>query len=369
MINLPYEKQLAVKQRKLTELLGEYGRIEKIIGMDNPEHYRNKVHAAFGYDRNKGIVSGIYQPESHKIVPVNTCAIEDIIADDIICTIREMMPKYKITAYDEIRCTGFLRHVLVKRSFSTGEIMVVLVVTEPVFKLQKYFVKELTDRYPEIESIILNINDRFTPVVLGRQEKVIYGREYIEDELCGLKFRISAKSFYQINPLQTEVLYSKAIEFAGLTGNEYVLDAYCGTGTIGLTASSYAEKVAGVEINKDAVKDAIANAKANGIKNCWFTCADAGSYMEEMSAAKERCDVVFMDPPRAGSDEKFIASMLKLAPKKIVYISCNPETLSRDLKLICRGKYKVKAIQPVDMFPQTKHVENVVLLKKINNAK
>ena len=362
MLNLPYEKQLAIKQKKLTELLGKYGKIEKIIGMENPKHYRNKVHAAFGFDKNKGIISGIYQPESHKIVPVSACAIEDETADAIINTIRQMMPEYKITAYDERKCTGFLRHVLVKRSFSTGEIMVVLVVTDPVFKLQKHFVKALTDKYPNIKSIILNINDRFTPVVLGRQEKLIYGRDYIEDELCGLTFRISAKSFYQINPVQTEVLYNTAIEFAELTGKEYILDAYCGTGTIGLTASKYAEKAAGVEINRDAVKDAIANAKANGIKNCWFTCADAGDYMEEMTAAKEKCDVVFMDPPRSGSDEKFIASLLKLAPKKIVYISCNPETLARDLELICKSKYKVQKIQPVDMFPHTNHVETVVQL-------
>ena len=364
MHNLPYEVQLAQKQKELKNLLGDFCRVERIIGMEYPYNYRGKVHAAFGTDGKGRTVSGIYRPNSHEIVPVKSCLIEDKTADEIISCIRGMMPAYKITAYNERRDVGFLRHVLVKRSFSTGEIMVVLVVTEPIFKLQKPFIKELTEKFPEIKTVILNVNDRYTPVVLGRQEKVIYGDGYIEDELCGLRFRISAKSFYQVNPVQTEVLYNTAIEFAGLTGKEYVLDAYCGTGTIGLTASRLCAKVAGVEINRDAVRDAISNAKANKIENCRFTCADAGDFMREMAAAGEKCNVVFMDPPRAGSDERFIGSMLKLAPDRIVYISCNPETLARDLKLITKDKYKVERIQPVDMFPHTRHVETVCLLSR-----
>ena len=362
MQNLPYEQQLAIKQKQLKELLGEFCKVEPIIGMDEPYHYRSKIHAAVGIDAKGKIVSGIYQPESHKIVPVKNCLIEDETADRIIETIRQMMPEFKITAYDERRDTGFLRHILVKRSPSTKQVMVVLVATSPIFKLQKPFLKKLLEKHPEITTVILNVNDRYTPVILGRQEKVLFGNGYIEDILCGYKFRISASSFYQINPKQTEVLYNTAINFAGLAGKEYVLDAYCGTGTIGITASGFAGKVAGVEINKDAVKDAIANAKANNVKNCWFTCADAGEYMSAMAAEKEKCDVVFMDPPRSGSDEKFIDSMLKLAPERIVYVSCNPETLARDLKMITKGKYRVKKIQPVDMFPHTNHVETVVLL-------
>ena len=363
--NLPYDEQLLFKQRMAVSLLGEFGYVEDIIGMENPTHYRNKVHAAFGVDKKKNkIISGVYQSGTHAIVPVDECMIEDKIADEIILDIRKMLPSFKIQAYDERTGTGYLRHVLVKRGFSTNEIMVVLVVTNPIFKNQKPFVKKLLELHPEISTIIMNINDRFGPMVLGEREKVLFGKGYIEDILCGYRFRISAQSFYQINPVQTEKLYNIAVDYAGLKGTELVLDAYCGTGTIGITASGKAKQVIGVEIVKDAVKDAIANAKLNGLKNCWFTAGDAGKYMEEMVAEGTKPDVVFMDPPRAGSDERFLNSLIKTAPKKVVYISCNPETLQRDLNHLIRGGYRVKKIQPVDMFPFTKHLETVVLLTK-----
>lgn len=368
--NLPYEEQLLFKQRMAVSLLGEFGYVEDIIGMENPTHYRNKVHAAFGIDKKKNkIISGVYQSGTHAIVPVDECMIEDKISDEIILSIRKMLPSFKIHAFDERSGTGFLRHVLVKRGFSTNEIMVVLVVTNPIFKNQKPFVKKLLELHPEISTIIMNINDRFGPIVLGEREKVLYGKGYIEDILCGYRFRISAQSFYQINPVQTEKLYKIAVDYAGLKGDELVLDAYCGTGTIGITASGKAKQVIGVEIVKDAVKDAIANAKLNGLKNCWFTAGDAGKYMEEMVAEGTRPDVVFMDPPRAGSDERFLNSLIKTAPKRVVYISCNPETLQRDLNHLIRGGYRVKKIQPVDMFPFTKHLETVVLLSRKNDGK
>ena len=363
--NLPYAEQLLFKQRMAVSLLGEFGYVEDIIGMENPTHYRNKVHAAFGIDKKKNkIISGVYQSGTHAIVPVDSCMIEDEIADKIILDIRNMLPSFKIHAYDERSGTGFLRHVLVKRGFSTNEIMVVLVVTSHIFKLQKPFVNKLLELHPEISTVIMNINDRYGPMVLGEREKVLYGKGYIEDILCGYRFRISAQSFYQINPVQTEKLYKIAVDYAGLKGDELVLDAYCGTGTIGITASGKAKQVIGVEIVKEAVKDAIANAKLNGLKNCWFTAGDAGKYMEEMVAEGTRPDVVFMDPPRAGSDERFLNHLIKTAPKKVVYISCNPETLQRDLNHLIRGGYRVKKIQPVDMFPFTKHLETVVLLTK-----
>lgn len=365
MQNLPYSQQLAVKQKRVGALLGRYGKIAPIIGMDEPYHYRNKCHAAFGLDAKGKIISGIYQSSEHRIVPVDSCMIEDEKADEIIREIRGMMRSFKMTAYDERRDTGWLRHVLIKRSRSTGEIMVVLVATSPVFKLQKPFLKALLEKFPEITTVILNINAAYTPVVLGEQEKVLFGPGYITDELCGLRFRISAKSFYQINPLQTEILYRTAIDFAGLTGNETVLDAYCGTGTIGLTAAGKCGSVSGVEINRDAVRDAIKNAKENGITNVWFTCADAGEFMLGMAEDRQSCDVVFMDPPRAGSDEKFLSSLLKMKPKRVVYISCNPETLARDLRTLTAGGYQVKRIQPVDMFPHTEHVECVVLMSRV----
>ena len=364
--NMSYAEQLLHKQKKEVSLLGRFGHVEEIMGMDHPLHYRNKVHAAFGLDRNRRVVSGIYQPGSHAIVPVDACMIEDKLADKIIVSTRKLLPAFKIQVYDERSGSGWLRHVLVRRGFATGQVMVVLVAVSPIFKLQKPFLAKLLTLHPEISTVVLNINDRFGPVVLGRRDKVIYGPGYIEDILCGKRYRISPSSFYQINPTQTEKLYSAAVEFAGLTGKETVLDAYCGIGTIGLTASDRAKQVIGVELNGDAVKDAIVNARLNGVKNCWFTQGDAGKYMEQMVADGHRPDVVFMDPPRSGSDERFIGSLLKAAPKRIVYVSCNPETLARDLDMICQGGYRVQRIQPVDMFPYTNHIETVVLLSRKN---
>lgn len=365
--NLSYERQLQFKQGQLISLLGEFGHVENIIGMDDPLHYRNKVHAAFGLDGRRNIVSGVYKPGSHAIVPVDSCMIEDELADKIICTIRSMLREFKIQVYDERGGSGWLRRVLVRRGFATGEVMVVLVAVSPIFKLQKPFLKKLLELHPEISTVILNINDRFTPVILGKREKVIYGSGYIEDILCTHRFRISPSSFYQVNPVQTEVLYRKAVEFAALTGSETVLDAYCGIGTIGITASDKAKQVVGVEINQAAVRDAITNARLNSIKNCWFTVGDAGEYMQQMLRDGHRPDVVFMDPPRAGSDERFISSLLAAAPERIVYISCAPDTLARDLRLITAGGYTVQKIQPVDMFPFTEHIECVVKLEKITH--
>ena len=242
--------------------------------------------------------------------------------------------------------------------------MVVLVLGSPILPSSNNFVKALRKEHPEITTVVLNINDRKTSMILGEREKVLYGKGFIRDELCGCTFRISPKSFYQVNPVQTEILYQKAIEFAHLTGKESVIDAYCGIGTIGLIASGHAKEVVGVELNKDAVKDAILNAKENQIRNVRFSQGDAGEFMEAMAAEGNSMDVLFMDPPRAGSDEKFMASAVKMGPEKIVYISCNPETLARDLKYLTKKGYQVKKIQPVEMFAFTEHVETVCLLSK-----
>ena len=362
--HMSYEQQLRHKQARMIRLLGEFGHVEDIIGMAKPMHYRNKVHAALGLDRRRKPVAGIYKSGSHEIIPVDNCLISDEKSNEIIRTVLRLLPEFKIQYFDERSGSGWLRHILVRRGFVSGEIMLVLVSVSPIFKLQKPFLKKLLQLHPEISTVVLNINDRFGPVVLGDREKVIYGEGSIEDTLCGLRFRISSRSFYQINPVQTEKLYKTAIDYAALTGEETVLDAYCGIGTIGLCASGRAKQVIGVELNRDAVRDAIANAKLNGIKNCWFTAADAGEYMEKMAKDGHRPDVVFMDPPRSGSDERFIKSLLKTKPRRIVYISCGPDTLARDLKLICSGGYKAERIQPVDMFPYTEHVETVVLLSR-----
>ena len=361
---LPYEEQLAKKQRLAEELFASFGPVAPILGADEPLHYRNKVHAAFGLDRQRQVVSGVYQPGSHAIVPVESCLIEDETADRVIAAVRALLPKLKIPVYDERRGSGWLRHVLVRRGFATGQLMVVLVAVSPVFKNQKAFLSELLGRFPEIRTVVLNVNDRFGPVVLGPKSKVLYGDGYIEDELCGLRFRLSPSAFYQINHAQCEKLYAKAIDFAGLTGTEMVLDAYCGVGTIGLCAAAKAGQVIGVELNREAVKDAIANAKRNGIKNAWFTAGDAGAYMEAMLREGGRPDVVLMDPPRAGSDRHFLDSLLRCAPKRVVYVSCGPDTLRRDLEILTRGGYRVDALQPVDMFPFTEHVETVVKMTR-----
>ncbi len=364
--NMTYEEQLSFKQAKTIKYLGRFGHVEEIIGMDEPFNYRNKVQAAFGMTRGGKIISGVYQSSSHNIVLVDECMLEDKIADKIIVDIRKMLPKFKLTAYNEDTGKGFLRHVLVKRGFTTGEVMVVLVTGSNIFPAKKDFLSALLRQHSEITTVIWNVNPHKTSLVLGKKEEVLYGSGYIEDILCGKRFRISAKSFYQINPIQTEKLYSTAIDFAGLTGKETVLDAYCGIGTIGLVALDKAKQVIGVELNEDAVRDAVMNARLNSAKNIRFFCADAGKFMVGMAEAKEKVDVVFMDPPRAGSDIPFLKSIATLRPEKVVYVSCNVETQARDLIFLCRNGYKVKKIQPVDMFPHTNHVETVVQLVRKN---
>lgn len=364
--NLSYGEQLRLKQSRVVRLLKKFAHVEPIIGMDNPYHYRNKVQAAFYTDRRGKIISGVYQSGTHHVVGIDSCLIEDETADKIIVAVRKLLPSFRMTTYNEDSRAGFLRHVLVKRGFSTGEVMLVLVTAAPVFPSKNNFVKAIRSQFPEITTVIQNINPYATNLVLGDRQNVLYGKGYIEDILCGCRFRISPKSFYQINPVQTEVLYGKAIEFANLRGSETVLDTYCGIGTIGIIAAKRgAGRVIGVELNGDAVKDAIVNAKANGLSNIRFFNGDAGEFMREVSEEDERPDVAFMDPPRAGSTELFLDSLIKMSPKTVVYVSCNPETLARDLEyLTANSGYRVRKIQPVDMFPHTQHVECVVLLTK-----
>ena len=366
-----YEEQLKIKEKMVGKLMGKFCKVYPIAGMENPYHYRNKVHAVFDRDRKGNIISGVYKEGTHQVIPVESCMIEDQLADQIIGTIRKLAKSFKIKTYDEDTGYGLLRHVLVKRGFATGQVMVVIVTGSPVFPSRNNFVKALLKEHPEITTIVHNINDKRTSMVLGDREKTMYGKGYIEDILCGKKFRISAKSFYQVNPVQTEVLYKKAIEAAGFTGTEYVIDAYCGIGTIGMIACDYVDSVIGVELNKDAVRDAIGNAKGNQIKNIRFVCDDAGRFMVKMAAAAERDksvrlpDVVLMDPPRSGSDEAFLRSMVKMGPEKVVYVSCNPETLERDVRWLEKHGYKAKGVWPVDMFPFTEHIECVCLLVKL----
>lgn len=363
---MSYEQQLKEKEQAVRRLMKGIGEVSPIIGAKEPYHYRNKVHAVFSRQKNGEIVSGIYQEGSHRVVPVDKCQIENEKADEIIVSVRKLLKSFKIKVYDEDTDFGLLRHVMVRTGYVSGQIMVVLVVRSPIFPSKNNFVKALRAVHPEITTIVLNVNERKTNMVLGERNITIYGKGYIEDTLCGCTFRISPTSFYQINPVQTERLYKTAMMLARLNKRNVVIDAYCGIGTIGMVAAKTVKEVIGIELNAEAVRDANANAKRNHMDNIRFVQGDAGKFMEGMADREEQVDVVFMDPPRSGSDEAFLKSLLVLAPKKIVYISCNPETQARDLRVLCKRDYQVETIQPVDMFPFTTHVETVCLL---NNRK
>lgn len=363
-LDIPYEEQLKKKQAQMQALLGRFCKVYPIKGMDNPFHYRNKVHAVFGHRKGE-IISGVYEAGTHNLVPVESCMIEDEKADEIIGTIRGMLKSFKIKTFDEDTGYGLLRHVMIRRGFVTNEIMVVLVTASPVFPSKNNFVKALREKHPEITTIVQNINGRGTSMVLGDREHVLYGKGYIEDVLCGCRFRISPRSFYQVNPVQTEYLYGKAIELAGLTGKELVLDAYCGIGTIGMIASKQAKTVIGVELNSDAVKDAIQNAKMNGIKNIRFFCNDATKFMMQMAMAGDTVDVVLMDPPRSGSTEEFIRAVAAVKAKRVVYVSCGPDTLARDLEIFAKCGYRAQGAWPVDMFAFADHTECIVKLERM----
>ena len=362
LTRLSYAEQLQWKQQRVAELLDGICEVRPILGMDDPFHYRNKVHAVLTVDKAGRPISGVYAMGTHRVVPVRHCLIEDRRADRIIQTIVAMLPAYKLRIYNEYTHRGFLRHILIRTGHVTGQIMVVLVATSLEFPGKKAFVQELIQRHPEITTVVLNCNQRETSMVLGTKEITLYGEGYMEDELCGKRFRISPQSFYQVNAKQCELLYRTAIDAAQLTGAETLLDAYCGTGTIGLCASDGCKQLIGVELNADAIRDAKENARRNGVENARFLCDDAGRFMQKLAKEGNAPDVVMMDPPRAGSDQKFLQSLLMLKPKRVVYVSCNPETLARDLRVLVDGGYRAEWATPVDMFPGTEHVETVVLL-------
>ena len=361
---ISYEEQLKKKQSYIRKLMEPYGKVQPIVKMDDPYHYRHKVQAAFDCTRRGQIVAGVYQKNSHDVVDIESCQIENEEADAIIRDVKNMLRSFRIKTYDEDTGYGLLRHVLVRKGYHSGQIMVVLVLADAILPSKNNFVKALRKNHPDISTVVINVNDKRTSMVLGERNITVYGKGYIEDSLCGCTFRISPNSFYQVNPKQTEILYEKAIACAGLTGKETVIDAYCGTGTIGLIASKSAKQVIGVELNKDAIRDAITNAKRNDIHNVRFFHQDAGEFMVEMAEKGQQADVVIMDPPRTGSDEAFLSSVIKLAPKRVVYVSCGPESLARDLKYLTRHGYRMKECTPVDMFPFTRHVETVVLLSQ-----
>ena len=359
---LDYKAQLKYKTKRVKEALTRIAHVKQevlpCLGAEHPYNYRNKIQVPFVKDK-KGVVKfGFYKENPHIIMPVKECAIEDRRAAPILWDIKLLLEDMNISCYNEDSGKGILRYVLIRTSYHYDELMVVLVTSQMNFPGQRNFVNELVARHPEITTIVENVNSRHTNVILGNQEKVLYGPGHIKDDILGLTFEISASSFFQVNPEQVEKLYASALNLIDFNKKEVVLDAYSGVGTIGLIAARNAKKVISVEINKSAHKNAIENAKRNNIDNIEFYCADAGEFISKFDGD---IDVLIMDPPRSGSDEIFLSTVMNKRVKKIVYVSCNPETLARDIQYLS-SMYEVNYVQPVDMFPMTAHVETVVSL-------
>lgn len=367
LMHMTYAEQLRFKQSYVENLFGKYCKVQPVKGMDEPLHYRNKVHATFSYDKKGHILAGIYEENSHRVVNIKDCLIQDTRANEIVEAIKKIMDKQKIAPYNEDKRRGIVRHVLIRTAMYTGQVMVVPVIGQESFPGKKNFVNALLKACPQITTVILNYNTKKTSMVLGEREEIVFGAGYIEDELCGLRFKLSPKSFYQVNTAQTEVLYQTAFDMADMKSDERVLDAYCGIGTISLATAENVKEVVGVEINKQAIINARENAKLNHAKNVSFICADAGKYMVEAARKKESFDTVIVDPPRSGCDRAFLSALVKISPKKVVYISCNPQTQKENAEYLMKHGYKIEGVQPVDMFGFSNHVETVCCLHRVNS--
>ena len=367
-VNETYDYELMMKWLREDKLLGRYGRVEKVLSSPSLTGYRCKVQAVCGRDKDGKFITGQYRKGSHHLFPIRSCSLEDGMATAVLQTVRQMATRFSISPFDEDRGTGDLRHILIRTGWKTRETMVVLVTAKKDFPHKDDFVSAIHQKNPNVVTVVQVINNEKTSMVIPKdsEEIILWGKGYIVDNLCGLDFRISAKSFYQVNPEMAERLYEIAMNMARLRPTDTVIDAYCGTGTIGLVAASRGVKeVIGIESNPDAVKDAKLNAEANGISNARFIVDDASKWLKSAQKEGQKCDVLFLDPPRAGSSEEFLAAAGRMEPEVIVYISCNPETLARDLRYIVRFlPYKVLGIQPVDLFPGSESIETVVLLSR-----
>lgn len=367
LLHMKYEDQIAFKQDLVEKCFKSENlptKIDTIIKADKLTEYRNKMQVAFKYREGK-IVCGFYEEESHRIIHLNNCLVQSKIQNEIVKYIQQLMQQLKLTPYNEDKRTGLIRFALIREAHVTKELMVIIVTNGEMFPGRSEFVKRLRAKFPEITTIIQNVNNRKTSIILGEEERVLYGKGYIEDYLSGIKFKISTKTFFQINPEQTEKLYSKVEEYAALTGTELVVDAYCGVGTIGMVLAQKAKQVIGVELNKQAVSNASANAYANKIHNVKFYCADATEFLKQMAKDKVAVDIIVMDPPRSGSTTEFLNAINELKPQKVIYVSCDPTTLVKDLKLLIPN-YKIVNKTIVDMFVGTYHVETVVLLSRLD---
>lgn len=365
--HLSYEGQLLWKQQMVKNAMTRIGKlpnvpVHSVKGMDKPWFYRNKSQIPFGMQDGR-IVGGFYQTRSHEIADTDICIIQTEEANDILREMKLVLAQLGIMPYEEKTQQGMLRHVVVRKGRATGEIMVVLITNKKKFPQKDEAVEAIKKILPDVTSIVQNVNNEKTNVIFGEKTMTLWGKDVIEDLIGDVRFEISARSFYQVNPEQTEVLYKQALDYAQLTGDETVIDAYCGIGTISLFLAKQAKQVLGVEIVPQAIEDAKRNAEINGFTNTYFEAGPAEEVIPKWYNEGKTADVLVVDPPRKGCDEALLRTILEQKPKRVVYVSCNPGTLARDLRILEDGGYETKEVQPVDMFPQTTHVECCALLE------
>ncbi|MBS4197306.1 23S rRNA (uracil(1939)-C(5))-methyltransferase RlmD [Lederbergia citri] len=365
--HLSYVGQMKAKEKQVRDVMERIGKLENVtihpvLGMDEPWRYRNKSQVPIG-EHEGGLIGGFYQRRSHDIIDMEKCLIQMEQNDVILQKVKEICSKYGVKAYNEQTHKGTLRHVMARTGKTTGEMMIVLITRTTDLPNSKQIIEEIIKAIPGVKSIVQNVNSKRTNVIFGDQTKVLWGEEVIYDYIGDIKFAISARSFYQVNPDQTKVLYDKALEYAGLKGEETVIDAYCGIGTISLFLAQKAKKVYGVEIVPEAIEDAKRNAELNDITNVEFAVGEAETVIPNWYKQGIEADILVVDPPRKGCDQALLDTIINMKPKKVVYVSCNPATLARDLRILEDGGYKTVEVQPVDMFPQTMHVECVASIE------
>ncbi|MDK1004420.1 23S rRNA (uracil(1939)-C(5))-methyltransferase RlmD [Bacillus subtilis] len=368
--HMTYEGQLLFKQKQVKDVLERIGKLDlskvtvhPTLGMEDPWNYRNKAQVPVG-EREGGLVAGFYQQRSHDIIDMSACLIQQSKNDEAVQAVKDICANYGVKAYNEERHKGWLRHIMVRYGVVTGEMMIVFITRTNDFPHKAKIIEDITAQFPHVKSIVQNINRNKTNVIFGNETNVIWGEEYIYDLIGDVKFAISARSFYQVNPEQTKVLYDKALEYAELQGEETVIDAYCGIGTISLFLAKQAKKVYGVEIVPEAIEDAKRNAELNGITNAEFAVGEAETVIPKWYEEGITADTLVVDPPRKGCDEALLRTIVEMKPKRVVYVSCNPGTLARDLRVLEDGGYVTREVQPVDMFPHTNHVECVAVLER-----
>jgi len=367
--HMTYSSQLEFKKSIVIRNMQKFAKIEMppvldVIGMDDPWRYRNKTQVPFGLDENGEIVAGFYKSRSHEIIDMPSCLIQTQIADDIITEVKQIACEFEIMPYDEATHDGLLRHVVLRVGFKTGQIMVIFVTKTSDLPHKEELCQRLITNFPAIKSIAHNVNPKATNVIFGDETNTIYGKKYIIDSLDGLEFLISARSFYQINPVQTEILYKLVVDYADIGADDVVIDAYCGIGTITLFLARVAKSVYGVEIVPDAIFDALENARINGIDNANFEVGKSEVVIPRLIKEGIIPDVIVVDPPRKGCDIALLDAIIKARPTRVVYVSCDSATLARDIKILIEEGYQLEMIQPVDMFPQTSHVETVALMSR-----